>query len=548
MSSLAMAMSMAGLAGAQGISVYVNGDPVRFASAGPRQINGRVMVPLRGVMEKMGAYVSYQGATKTVIASKGDVDMQLRIGESFAIVNGRRTSLDVPAMVYAGTTMVPLRFMSEALGAQVQWDAPSMAVRILTAGTAEPTTPDPDATTNSGALTIRSFDMDKTGYLRAGDRVVYTLQGNPGGEATMQIPGVTDTIPMAEVQPGRYQAIVVVPNNAMTLSKATAVARLRLGSQETVLQSSRNLMVDSQPPVLREPFPEADSRIARVQPNITVAFEDLDGSGVDPETVRVMLDRKDVTRDATITGSTIFYRPGTALASGEHTVRVSARDRAGNAAQKEWSFIIGKNRNVAETISHNGAKRLRPGQVVKFTVRGEPGSRVTYSMGDKIMNLPMQEVSEGVYEAQYTVRLEDDLAGTPVTARIRTKDNEVYTVQANQLLGEAGPPMRPTITSPDPNATTRSVSGNTVNIRGKAGRRAKVKVTIDYSSTILGIFKQNGTIAERTIFADENGNWETGDIRIDSSTTGPGTVYTVSAVAVGKNNVTSEITKTTFTR
>ncbi|HSI73237.1 MAG TPA: copper amine oxidase N-terminal domain-containing protein, partial [Fimbriimonas sp.] len=205
LASLAVATAFAGLAGAQGITVFVNGDPVQFNGAGARQIQGRVMVPLRGVMEKLGAYVSYLGESKTVIASKGDVDMQLRIGESFALVNGQRRTLDVPAMVYAGTTMVPLRFMSEALGAQVSWDAPAMAVRIETPSAANPVPPTTGTRPqpiNNGPVVIRSLDMDRSGYRRSGDRVIFTLDGTPGGQAVMQIPGLTGEIPMSEVEPG----------------------------------------------------------------------------------------------------------------------------------------------------------------------------------------------------------------------------------------------------------------------------------------------------------------------------------------------------------
>ncbi len=546
--TMAIAAAFAGIAGAQGISVYVNGEPVQFTGARPQQMNGRVMVPLRGVMEKLGAYVSYLKESRTVIATKGDVDMQMRIGENYALVNGRRTSLDVPAQIYGASTMVPLRFMSEALGAQVLWDAPTMAVRIQTTDAPPqnpPVTQRPQPT-QPNPLRVTSFDMDSTGFTRAGDRVTFTLEGTPGGQAIMQIPGITDSINMAEVAPGRYQAIVTVPQNAMTITKANAVARLRVGDQEQAIQGGRNFMVDTQAPVLREPFPQANSRTTVAQPNITIELEDLDGSGIDQTNVRMWVDNRDVSREAQITGSAIFYRPNQALAAGEHTVRVIARDKAGNQSEKNWKFTVGGARNVAERITHNGAKRLRPGQVVKFTVRGEAGSSVTYNIGDKIMNLPTTEVSPGVYEGSYTVRIEDDLAGTPVTARLRTRTGEVYDIDATQLLGEIGPPMKPTFTSPDP--TTRSIQGGTVNFRGKAGRRAKVKVTVDYTSTLLGLFKTNGSIAERTVFADEDGNWETGDIKLDSNVTGAGTVYTVTAVAVGKNNVMSEPTKLTLQR
>jgi len=120
------------MAMAQGISVQVNGNPVAFNNAEPQYINGRVLVPLRGVFENMGAYVQWHPANRTVTAQRGSTDVTLRIGEKWASVDGKTTSLDVPAMILNGSTMVPIRFLSESLGAQVSWNDPSRTVLINT--------------------------------------------------------------------------------------------------------------------------------------------------------------------------------------------------------------------------------------------------------------------------------------------------------------------------------------------------------------------------------------------------------------------------------
>src|SRR5438128_1449904 len=117
------------------IIVQVNGEPVYFSGIGPRTVNGRVMVPLRGVLEKTGAYVDWMSATQTVVATKGDNTIELPIGSRTAKVNGRIVSLDVPAMTIAGNTMVPLRFVSESIGAVVAWDNRRQIVNIETGET-----------------------------------------------------------------------------------------------------------------------------------------------------------------------------------------------------------------------------------------------------------------------------------------------------------------------------------------------------------------------------------------------------------------------------
>lgn len=122
------------------IRVSVNGGTVVFTPpAAPVQQSGTVLVPLRGVFEKLGANVQYDGATKTIVAVKGPTTVRLVLGADQADVNGETRALSVPALATQGATLVPLRFVSEALGAQVQWQATERTVLITTeAPVAEP--------------------------------------------------------------------------------------------------------------------------------------------------------------------------------------------------------------------------------------------------------------------------------------------------------------------------------------------------------------------------------------------------------------------------
>jgi len=112
----ALCIGVAGAASAQGIQVQVDGNAVNFPYAQPRYIDGRVLVPLRGVFEQLGANVNWDPGTRMVTAIRGSQEVDLRIGDRNASVNGSTVSLDIPAMIVNGTTMVPIRFVSEALG------------------------------------------------------------------------------------------------------------------------------------------------------------------------------------------------------------------------------------------------------------------------------------------------------------------------------------------------------------------------------------------------------------------------------------------------
>ena len=116
------------------IRVALNGQYINFGNVPPEAVGGRVLVPLRGVFEALGATVNYDAPTQTIYASSGARDIRLRLGSSQAVVNGQTQLLDVPAQTRFGRTLVPLRFVSEALGATVVWNAAQRTVYI-TSGT-----------------------------------------------------------------------------------------------------------------------------------------------------------------------------------------------------------------------------------------------------------------------------------------------------------------------------------------------------------------------------------------------------------------------------
>lgn len=119
--------------GEQEIRVSVDGRWLTF-DVPPRIVNGRTLVPLRAIFEALGAAVSWDGATRTVRATLGARVVELAIGGSTARVGAQTVSLDVPAQIVDGRTLVPLRFVSEALGAQVAWDGVARTVTVASAG------------------------------------------------------------------------------------------------------------------------------------------------------------------------------------------------------------------------------------------------------------------------------------------------------------------------------------------------------------------------------------------------------------------------------
>ena len=83
--------------------------------------NGRTLVPVRGVLEALGATVEWNQATKTVTAYLGELTTSVTVDKHTASIDGYVINLDVPAKIVDGRTMVPLRFMAEALGYDVSY-------------------------------------------------------------------------------------------------------------------------------------------------------------------------------------------------------------------------------------------------------------------------------------------------------------------------------------------------------------------------------------------------------------------------------------------
>lgn len=108
--------------GEQPAAVYVDGKLQIFSDAQPIIVDGRTLVPIRSVAEVLGAQVNWEDSTQTVLIDKGDKHIELTIGSKSPTVNGSPVNLDAPAVIINGRTMVPLRFVSEALGAKVVWD------------------------------------------------------------------------------------------------------------------------------------------------------------------------------------------------------------------------------------------------------------------------------------------------------------------------------------------------------------------------------------------------------------------------------------------
>lgn len=117
--------------------IAVNGQLLRTES-GAFTKNNRVLVPMRDIFESLGATVNYNDLTRQIAAQRGTTIVRMTLGSSQASVNNVPVTLDSAASSYGGRTYVPLRFVSEAMGATVNYSAPQQLVSISGQGYSGP--------------------------------------------------------------------------------------------------------------------------------------------------------------------------------------------------------------------------------------------------------------------------------------------------------------------------------------------------------------------------------------------------------------------------
>lgn len=111
------------------ISVIFNGKELSFEQP-PVLVDGRTLVPMRAIYEAFGADVIYDAKTKKITAVRGDDCIELWINKSTVVVNGAKIYLSTTIINQNGYTMVPLRFVSETLDATVEWDSKTKVITI----------------------------------------------------------------------------------------------------------------------------------------------------------------------------------------------------------------------------------------------------------------------------------------------------------------------------------------------------------------------------------------------------------------------------------
>lgn len=313
---------------------------------------------------------------------------------------------------------------------------------------------------------------------------------------------------------------------------------------------------------ISNPSPAQGATNVEPQSPVSVTFAADNGVTIRPDTVRLSIDGRDVTRDTVVTTDFLSYRPSQPFSAGQRQVLLEFTNSAGQARRVTWSFTVGQAVSAQiSSVVHNAAGRpLAAGEIMLITVNGTPGSTVTVYLvqdGRTLQNLPAQEVSSGVYVVNALVENKDATNEGIVVARLANA-NQVRFATADQPLrlvtGAATGNQQLTVTD----AVVSGISGlrqpevtnyrngdrirdRSFTVNGLTSPNASVRIEATAETNIVGGFLgTQQTLANQTVQADSQGVF-TITLRPTITTAGTRYVIRMTASQGGQTSATTRL-------
>jgi outer membrane protein TolC len=183
---------------------------------------------MRGIFETLGATLDWDAQNRIAKATKGDMNISVEIGSYFAKKNGQVIQLDVQPIIQDGRTMVPLRFVSEALGADVQWSGDTRTVTITTANIS-------DSTSNNG----NTNNQEAMTYEKAINTALENSKTLKGKELDLE--KAEELYDNAYLTPGNYNPVLIKTKDGYQTSKEWAEKSVDM-TKESIEYQVRNAM------------------------------------------------------------------------------------------------------------------------------------------------------------------------------------------------------------------------------------------------------------------------------------------------------------------
>ena len=432
--ALALSVALAGPAGAatptpsaaqaverpiRTIALVVNGQVVQTDTP-PRVEDGRLLVPLRAVLDALGLNVTRSGPTLTIALPTGSAE--LTVDSSRATVDGKGYALDAAVVERDGSTFAPLQVLKVALGATASYDQRGAKVTIVSAQVgraagAEVQRSDGGTTVNGtiAAVDPNSIPPSLTVALGAQARTI-----SLNSDARISVEDVT----------------------VHSQVKAT-LEDLRIGDRVAVRLSKDGRVLD-----IADYYSSDSGTLSAVSP-IAVVLQS--GKVVQPGR----------TSDITLNGAAA----GLADLKVGDFVTVRRNPETGEIRQIIASRTVSATptlqpvaANVAvKSITMSATRPLRAGENFEVVIEGTPGGRASFDIGDYVTGVEMRETTPGTYRGSFTIPDRFNVTQVPIYGRLSIGSGIAPRAEASATLSAATvPPQIPEV-APPPGETVNNV-------------------------------------------------------------------------------------------
>ena len=402
------------------IAVEVNGEPL--ASATPAQvIGGRVLVPLRDVFAALGLSLARAGQTITAQTPTGNVTFA--VGTPNATINGKAVTLDSAVQDVAGTTYAPLGLIVAAFGAQAHFDQRGSRVEIVSSSLGR----------TSGAERQREGGgVDVQGVVSAID------SDSSPPSITVVRGGTSRTISLTS------DAKIWTEDVTIHSQSRGALGDVRVGDAVHAILTRQGRVV-----AIFDYYRSTSGTITALSPSAIV----LETGRVVLPTVATEITLNDAAAHFTDLRSGDYVTVRRNPESGELRSIVATRKLAGPPPVAPPKGAPASNVAIAN-VSLSTERPLRAGENFDVILKGTPGGRAAFDIGDYLQNLQMRESAPGVYVGRFTIPDRFNLAQVPIYGKLSVGASSAPRTEAAQTLsatttspaiGEVAPPSGQTV-------------------------------------------------------------------------------------------------------
>lgn len=381
----------------------------------PRIDHGVLFVPVRRTIEALG--LDYTKSGPNIITHVGARTITLTKGSRLAHIDDSSILLDAPLVEIKFVLYAPLRFFTQVLGAQANFNRKAHAVTIvsqLVGRLGSGTSSDAGQTIHAGTVSAVDVNSDPPTLTLSNDETLRTIPIGANADIEMHDIDAHVTSPgeLAAIAPGDFAKVTMAKNGHVKYIEDEFGSRTgriaAIGAGEFVLDSGQVIAPDRFTQILLNAVP-AQLAALRVGDRAAVRYN------VETNEIReVLVSRAITTTNATTMGPQI----------------------------------------TSVTTSIDGA--LRAGSSFTVTLKGTPGAEASVDFGSYVTGLAMSESSPGIYQTQYTIPRGATFTDVPIIGQLRAAGVNAPPIQAAQTLWASSSPPGITAVAPRDGATVNA--------------------------------------------------------------------------------------------